>query len=379
MKRIMMWLWLTAKRWCKKPSFLVMLLLLPLSAVALAGVAREESGMVRVALVAEDADALTAAVMDQLIAEHSLMYYTVCATPEEAVTLVQNGTLDAAWIFAEDLSEKVEAFAAEGREADPLVRVVERESNLLLQLSRERLSGVLYPYCSRALYVQYIQTGRSELAALSADELITYYDEHPLSLDLFQFQSPDAQESDDNVGYLTAPLRGVLAVLLLLCALAVAVFYGQDEERGMFAWLPLSRRPWAELGYQVTAVLPMAAVMLVTLSAAGFTGVLWREALLLFCYALCCVCFAMLVRQAVRHLTLLAVLIPVFTVVLLAVCPVFVELREVRVLQLAFPPTYYLYGASNNRYWWYMAAYTAVLCGITALLYKISLAKKPKL
>ncbi len=379
MKHVMMWLWLMVKRWCKKPSFLLMLSLLPLAAAALSGIAREGSGMVRVALVAEEEDAVTAAMVEELTAERSMMHYTVCATPEEAVALVQNGKMDAAWIFAEDMSEKVDAVAAEGDEAAPLVRVVERESNLLLQLSRERLSGVLYPYCSRALYLQYIRTEDTALAALSAEELLTYYDAHPLALDLFRFQTPDAQESDEKVGYLTAPLRGVLAVLLLLCALAVAVFYGQDEERGVFAWLPLSRRPLAEMGYQVTAVLPMAAVMLATLAVAGVAGVLWREALLLLCYALCCVCFAMLVRQAVRDLKLLAVLIPVFTVALLAVCPVFFELREVRILQMFFPPTYYLYAVSNGRFWWYMAGYTAAICGMTALLFKFSLAKKPKL
>ncbi len=378
MKKTMMWLWLMAKRWYKKPSFLLMLLLLPLAAAALSGISREESGMVRVALVAKGEDTITAAVMEELTSEQSMMHYTVCATPEEAVTLVQNGKLDAAWIFAEDISAKVEAFAAEGGDAAPLVQVVERESNLLLQLSRERLSGVLYPYCSRAFYVQYIRTKDTALSALSGEELLAYYDEHPLNLELFKFQTPDSQESDEKVGYLTAPLRGVLAVLLLLCALAVAVFYGQDEERGTFAWLPLSRRPWAELGYQVTAVLPMAAIMLVTLMAAGVAGALWREALLLLCYALCCVCFAMLVRQIVRNLRLLAVLIPVFTVALLAVCPVFFELREVRVLQMLFPPTYYLYAVSNGRFWWYMAGYTVAICGIAALLYKISLAKKPK-
>lgn len=379
MKKTMMWLWLAFKRWCKKPSFLLMLLLLPLAAVALSGISREESGMVRVALVAKGEDAVTAAVMEELTSEQSMVHYSVCATPEEAVALVQNGKLDAAWIFAENMSAKVEEFAAEGDDAAPLVRVVERESNLLLQLSRERLSGVLYPYCSRAFYLQYIRTEDTALSTLSGEELLTYYDEHPLNLELFKFQTPDSQESDEKVSYLTAPLRGVLSVLLLLCALAVAVFYGQDEERGTFAWMPLSRRPWVELGYQVTAVLPMAAVMLVTLTAAGVAGALWKETLLLLCYALSCVCFAMLVRQLVRNLKLLAVLIPVFTVALLAVCPVFFELREVRVLQMAFPPTYYLYGANNSRYWWYMAGYIVVMCGITALLYKISLAKKPKL
>ena len=379
MRRSMMWLWLTAKRWCKKPSFLLMLLLLPLAAVALAGIAREESGMVRVALVAEEEDAITSAIIEELTSGRSLMQYTVIATPEEAVTLVQNGTLDAAWIFAEDMEDKMDAFVAEGEDAEPLVRVVERESNLLLQLSRERLSGALFPYCSRAFYVQHIQTGKSSLATLSADELLAYYENYPMSLDLFQFQTPDIQPANEEVGYLTAPLRGVLAVLLLLCALAVAVFYGQDEERGMFAWLPFSRRPWAELGYQITAALPMAVVMFVTLVLAGVAGTLWWEALLLLCYALCCVCFAMMVRQLVKNLRLLAVLIPVFTVALLALCPVFFEVRQMRALQLLFPPTYYLYATTNTHFLWYMAGYTAVLCGVTALLYKLSLAKKPKL
>ena len=68
MKRILIWLWLLTKRLYKKPTFLVLLALIPALVLGYSTVARQDSGVVTIALAAYDNnDPMANAIMDDLM------------------------------------------------------------------------------------------------------------------------------------------------------------------------------------------------------------------------------------------------------------------------------------------------------------------------
>ncbi|MBE6758366.1 MAG: hypothetical protein E7552_07480 [Ruminococcaceae bacterium] len=377
MKQMWMWFWLSLKRCFKRPVFLCLLALLPVATFALSAVARQDSGFLHIALSQETADDAAAAVIAALQDDTQFLRFTVCEEPRAAVRLVENGKADAAWIFTGDLTEKAAAFAEDFEADDLLVRVVERESSMLLRLAREKLSGALYAHCAKQVYLQYIHT-ETAVDTLSDEQLSENYDTGYDTVELFSFRYPDGGNTVVTQGYLTAPVRGVLAVLMVLCALATALFFGQDEERGMLSWVPMSRRLLVESVCLSAAVITVAATAFAALAISGLLGIWYREIGLMLLYAVCCVCFAALLRRVVVRLHLFAALVPLFAMGMLALCPVFFEMKQFLWLQLMFPPTYYLYAVHNDRFLGYMVLYAVVLAGLSLLLHKISLAKPQK-
>ncbi len=377
MRQWCMWFWLSLKRCFKRPAFLCLLALIPVAVVALGIAAKQDSGFLHIALAQEEADETAAAVIADLQNDTQFLRFTVCEDPRDAVSLVENGQADAAWVFTGDLQEKTKAFAEEFEADDTLVRIVERESSLLLRLAREKLTGALYAHCAKQVYFQYVAT-ETAIDTLSEEQLSENYDNGFGAVELFSFRYPDGGEADLSGGYLAAPVRGVLAVLMVLCALASALFFGQDEERGMLSWVPFSRRLSVECAYLAAAVTAVAAMTLASLAGGGLLGVWYREIMVLAVYAVCCVWFAVLMRRVIGRLQAFAAMVPLLTVGMLALCPVFFELKQAMWLQMVFPPTYYLYATHNDRFLVYMMLYTVVLMALSWLLQKISLAKVPK-
>ena len=152
------------------------------------------------------------------------------------------------------------------------------------------------------------------------------------------------------MGYLLAPVRGLLSIVVLLCGLAAALFYLQDEERGTFSWVPYAKKPYIAFACQLIAVVNLSAVMLAALYVSGIGTVFWRELVALLLYAVSCSLFCMLLGQLVGSIKGLCALLPLLAVVMIAVCPVFFDLKAQAPFQIFFPPTYYIRSVYNNAY-----------------------------
>ena len=159
------------KRLFKKPSFVIILCMIPLVVFGLKLISKQESGIVRIALVnlAEDGeDAVSGAgdIIDRLTGNDSVFLYSECASEEDALEMLEADSVDAVWIFPEDYDERVAAFTqgliteqngtdtgkrgdknnrgrAGGKDGNA-VTVIEREDTVLLQLARLELFGSMY-------------------------------------------------------------------------------------------------------------------------------------------------------------------------------------------------------------------------------------------
>ena len=232
MRRFFIWFWLLTKRLYKRPTFLAILLLIPLLSLIYSYSVDTDAGILTVALATKEPSSLTDQVFTDLQENGNLISYRVC-NPEEARLLVETGKADAAWIFDKDLECHIENFT---QEPEPFIEVLQREDNVALMLSRERLTGQVYPYLAQQLYLHYIRENVPELSNLSDEALLEYYRDTNMNGQLFSYDHDIGKASTTH--YLQAPLRGLLAVVVVLCGLASSMYYIQDQQKGTFSYLP---------------------------------------------------------------------------------------------------------------------------------------------
>lgn len=377
MKRILIWCALLCKRLYKKPTFLVLLAIIPLLVLGYGMTAREESGMLTVALASRtpQVEPLTQKVWQQL-QQSEVIRYVCCESPEAAAQLVRQGDANVAWVFEENIEQKIYDFAARRTRANAFITILEPENRTMLKLAREVVSGVMFPHCSEAVYLTYIRENAPELAQLTDEQLLEYYRNAVFSDSLFEFtdiQGNVTQESDTQSSYLLAPVRGMLAVVVMLAGLATAMYYLRDAQQGTFAWLPQRLHFWVELGCQMISIANILAVVLLALALTGQAHSLARELPAAILFGLCAAAFAMLVRRLTGGVRGLAMATPILVVVMLVVCPVFFDLGALRKLQLLLPPTYFVNAAYNNSYLLWMAGYASVLLALSALWDRVRL------
>lgn len=354
-RKLLLWFLMLSKRLYKKPTFLVLILLIPVLLFGYIAISGGESGVMTVGMVAQEEDPLTQQIFEDLRKDQHLICFQVYESEKEARDLLESGKLDAVWIFPGDLAEKIEAFNEKPLVSNSIITVLERESNVALVLTREKLSGAIYPYLAQRVYISFMRELAPELDHLSDDDLLDYYHGTNLDVELFRFVGSDAQKQA--ASYLLSPLRGLLGVLILLCSMATAMYYIRDDKQGTFAWVSQQWRFLPELGCHLASSLHVSTVCLICLVISGLAGNIWIELAVLLLYSLCCSTFAMTLRQLFGSLRSLGTMLPLIIVISLIICPVFFDLGAIRQVQYIFPPTYYINAIYNIRYLLYMPIY----------------------
>lgn len=370
MRKFGTWLWLLNKRLYKKITFLLILMLIPLLVIGYSFSAREESGVMTIALAQEASDPMATQVIEKLKNEPSLIRFVICETTDAAKAMVRDGKADAAWLFPKNMEEKVYRFIHSPSRFHSFIRVVERGDSVPLRLTREKLSGTVFSFCSRPFYLRYLRENEPELSSVPDEALLRHYDEFVKDTKLFEFAYLDGEGGADDLAeanYLTTPVRGLMAVIVVLAGLAAAMYFTQDLRLGTFSLVPERRKGMVELLCQLIAILNTAAVMLLALHFAGLTKELARELGVLALYVPAVALFCMNIRIWCRRLNALAVSLPLLIVVMLVICPVFFDLVSVRALQHLFPPTYYVNAVYSDRYVQLLCVYNLCLLGLNLI------------
>lgn len=367
LRRFFLWYWLLTKRLLRRPAFWILLLCVPLLSGAMAAAAKQESGVVRVALycAAEDGPARRSA--DRLLHSDSLVRCTEYGTEAAARAAVARADVDAAWIFRASAEDEIQRFA-ERRGTRGAVLVVEREDNVFLRLAREQLATSLYPEASRALFRSYL-IKRLGAPEASPDEFFErYYSTKVEDASIIVFSHIDGSELSPGAEYLVAPVRGLLALLLVLAGLASAMHYYEEERRETFLRLSAPLRRFLPLLYHLAALIPVGLAALLALRAAGLLGAWPREAGLMLLYCVTSAAFCELLRKLCRSATRLGALIPVLMVVMLALCPVFFDLKLLEPLRRLLPPYYYLNAIHSGLFLRQLAIFTVAAAAVAILL-----------
>ena len=367
MTRWLRWLWMLSKRLYKRPAFLAILVLIPVAVVAMQLAAQADSGFVHVVLAqADPSDPISSALIADFMEEESLVRFSYVADPRTATDMVSEGEADVAWIFPDDMQKRVNKFVSSHYSRGGFVTVVEREQTVFSRITREKLTFSLQNYTSRACYLDFTRDNVEALNGLTDEELMAYYNGVEFDQELFLFRSPQGGTSaQTEANYLTAPVRGLLGVLVVLCGLAAALFYCQDRARGTFALVPERKQSVVAFACLFIAVLNVTAVVLAALLVSGVAAFWLKELLIVLLYGLCCAAFSLLMLRLCGSVRVLAAVMPLLVVAMITLCPIFFDLRPLMAVQMLFPPTYFVNAGYNDRWLAYMALYT-VACVLLA-------------
>lgn len=373
MKRLCMWFVLLNKRLYKKISYIGILLLIPVLCLIFSAAVKEQSGVLTIALASENPQEIFAKDIIADIKSETLVVSFLETTPQNARELVAAGKADAAWIFPADLHSRVKAYVNGEKNSDGFITIIEQEQTVPLMLSHEKLSSVLHKQVVREAYLKYLREIAPETQQISDEELLVFLEETDVSGELFDFYDITGNRKGSSVNYLTTPIRGLLAVLAVICCIVTAMYYQNDLDRGIFSLLPERSRRFGEFGYQMISALNILVVIMVALLISGLSVSIWREIVILVLFSVCCSLFGMVMRAIFGGGRGLGVLIPIISVVMLALCPIFFDYGEFKTIQFVFPPTYFVNAVYNTKYIWYLAVYDAVLF---VICYILSLGKK---
>ena len=237
---------------------------------------------------------------------------------------------------------------------------------MFLMLAREKLFAAIYPETSFAVFSDYLAT---ELGAenLSRATLRQYYASGTTREHILRFETVEGEEADTEGSYLTAPLRGMMALLLVLCGLASGLYVYREERCESFVWLPARSRRWLPVLSHMTAILPPAIAALAAMALSGVTIGLGHELLLMLMYLPAAALFCELLRCLCPTEAHYGALIPVLTLAMLVFCPVFFDLNMLRPLRWLLPPYWYLRAVLNGADMRGLLLYTAALLPLTAL------------
>lgn len=347
-KKGAVWFCLLSKRFLKKYIFLLLLAAVPFLVLGMRLAAGNgESGVLHVLLYQEDMqDSTGGKIVDGLMNKQGIIRYTLAQDREEALEQVRLGEADCAWIFPAVLGKQIRRYL-QGEE-DSILTVYAREDTVQLQLAREQLYGQMYSLLSYELTRKYLAE-RPQFARMNLGErerlIAEFYRKNEVEGSIFRFAYLDDRTMELEGGefsYLTAPLRGMLCILVLLCGMAVTMFYLEDEKDGLFVWMPIRHRklfPWL---YILTGTIEGAAAAYAALWASGtFTG--WgKELTLMAVYVLMAAGFCNLLRVLVKNVQKFGACIPVLILVCLVLCPVFIDLKLFPAVRYLLPPYYYL-------------------------------------
>lgn len=371
LRKPLLWLWMLSKRLFQKPVFLILLVLIPVLVLGYSTTAREDSGVMTVLLYCEEPDELTDNLFEDLLSSSQLLQVRVAESAEEACTLVQTGKVDAAWIFPAELQEHITRFAEDPNGAGGFIRVVEQQDNIGLTMTREKLTGAVYAETAKLVYLNYLHSLAPLLEELTDEEMLEYYEQANMSSRLFDFQSDEDRE--ETVGnYLLTPLRGLLATVVVIVALAASMYYIRDRKNGTFAWVPASKQILPELASHFTAVFFVTLTALCALLLCGLAGPIMTELATLLVYSFCVCGFVMVLRRLCVSVRVLGIAMPLLVVVMFVVCPVFVDLAVFRHVQLALPPTYYVNAIANPAYLLYGLGYILICAGFCLVWDKLT-------
>ncbi len=381
------WFFLSCKRYLRKVSFLLILLVLPAATFFVRGLEEKEGQEVRIAVCVETADsdgtdgktalleeelleALTKQEGDEEDADGSgLFRFYECGSEEEVKAQVASRQAECGYVFSGNLRGKLD----EG-DYKRCIRVYSAPSTVLADLSTEVVFAALMKLYDREIFLDYVmeaqvlrdsggesgwggeafdggmEPGGAEGLETLAGEL---YDKWLASGSTFRFayryQNRGGQGLDSEGGTEAAgvfPVRGIVAVYLLLVGMYSAVMLGYDEEKGLFLPLSSGRRLVCRMAVLAAPVFLAALSALGALRTGGCFGDLAREFGVMGVYVLAVCGFSYGLKIICRKPQAVCCLIPLVLVGSLVFSPVFVDIRqffpEWGWVEKAFLASYYL-------------------------------------
>lgn len=362
MRQVGTWFILSCKRYLKKLSFFLILLVLPVITFWLRGVEETEGQEVRIAVYSEAGDGLEGQLAAHLVDEEknsrrALFRFYQCSSEEQLREDVAARRAECGYVFSEGLREKLD-----GKNYRRSIRVYSAPSTVLDALSTEVVFGALMELYDREIFVDYVLESQviegvvaasggqeDEIKAQLKEQSGYLYDKWLNNGSTFRFEygyRSRGGQVQDKASWRIFPVRGIVAVYLFLVGLYSAVMIGYDEAKGLFLPLSHGKRCACSIAVLGAPVFLGMLSCLTALKTGGSLEGLGREIMIMAGYGAAVCVFSYGVKMICRSPHLIGAMIPFLLVGSLVFTPVFFDIRQfipqMGWIERLFLPSYYL-------------------------------------
>lgn len=372
------WFYMLTKRLLKQWSFVVLLCLIPCIMLLVNLAMSKESGVVHIMLSTKDNDPKAAAVVDSLIEQDSNIRFSKCDSPEYAEKAVKNHKADAAWIFADNYSEKIDENAKKANASEPLVTIIERESSVFLKIANEKLFGAVFGDLSYSIYENFVYKTLVSKEDVPESTVKEYYEKRQKGQDIVLVERLDSKPVENKVTYLTAPVRGILSLMVVLCTLTAAMIFLKEQSQKKFSWLPARKRIIPATASCFSAAVLSALAVFATLMLSGNSTSLTNEMITMLLFVFATTGFCTVLLTLFNSAGKFGAMIPGIIIIMLALSPIFFNVKVLRPVRLMLPTYYYIHSVYNYDYYQYTVIYCVAAFAIAFVLNFVFAERKSK-
>lgn len=357
---------LFGKRLLKRPVYLIILLLMPLSVFLLSRTQAESPSGIRAMLYVEGRDwnereDLLDKIIGRLLAEDATVRFTLAESEEELKRAVLKQEADCGYVFPEDFSERLRK--------DDWKRSVTfycGEDTMIPMLVNELLYTSVFQVYSADAFINYMGTAYGEEAGgrtnaeNKAEELLNLYLTNGSTFS-FEYYGESAEEGNDDQAYetynynkktkktadLTAgvvPVRGMLALFMMLSAFCGLVDHKRDHEAGRLVWVKNKRA--VQFMMILIPTTGAALVSVICIRASGSWQGIGTEIASVIFYMFALTAYTIIWGLLFRSEHAVVASVPFLMIATILFCPVFWNLKSVlpvlQIMEKLFPVSWYL-------------------------------------
>lgn len=358
MSQIGMYALMSAKRLLHRPVYLILLCLMPLTILALSGAQKEQTVGITAMLYAQvqepaESESMAKQIINQLLEADGAVRFLTAESEEEIKQAVLKKEVDCGYVFSKTFDQ--------GLAEDNWKRSVTLycgEEELIPALVNELVYTAVFREYSADMFVDYmgtayenIEEGR-EYAENKANDLLNVYLINGSTFSFSYYGSlPDAQEAYEEeveeASKLTTdvvPVRGMLALFMMLCAFCGLIDYKRDREAGRLVWV--KNKVAAQMVRIMLPVLGAATVSLLCLWASGDGNGWLVEITNVIIYMLLLIAYTVIWGILFQSEHGVVASIPFLLIATILFCPVFWNLKAVlpvfQIMEKIFPVSWYL-------------------------------------
>lgn len=349
MKKLFTWCFLLGKRTIKNPLLIILMLVMPLLALAANKIPSFHNDVsYEAGIYFDGTDELSAALMESVLGTKGIFSFTEYTDIEEMTNDVKTKKICCGYILPDDLSERVEL-----KEIYGCIQVIMQPSESLQPAINEYMYAELIRLQNYNILTEYV-TDKEWFAVTDTDsmeELIEYYEYYADSDKTFHinfetYGDSGLQTNEDAVSTIAFPIRGILSIMVFLSGIFGCVTFLSDKEKGIFETINIKYRILCQILYVLIPTLLFAISAMLTIVFSGiWTGAL-RELIGMLILILLTLAFSQLLIVVTRKSSVCIACIPGLLIGCLIFCPVFVQVSyyvpAAEFIEKLFVPYYYL-------------------------------------
>ena len=356
------------KRLYKQATYVILLMMIPIAVLAFKSATGSDSHVMRIGYFAENAKAESVgSLLDEVTSIREEISFTEYPSEEEVLKAVKTAKLDEGWVIPAGIDDSFDRLAR-GKGPKETIRVYIREQGVSHLFMQELLESKAFKIYAPDIFIAYSKENFEDFGGLDEFEK-TFYDKAPAG-SIFTYSYLDEKKVEEE-SYLLMPVRGLLAILLLITSFAASIFYMEDTDNGLFIYWHSKYKNLRALGYYFVVMINSAVLVLLALTLAQINVGIVTEIVNMAVYCLALILFSMIVRMIFNSTKTLGVVMPLVVIVSIVLSPVFVDLKGLRVAQMLVPTFYYLMGIYDRHYLLQMIVYCLCEVAVLEVLYRV--------